>query len=246
MAEKTVGKSKKDKDVKEVNTENKLQSTSTIDIQKLIEESVSKALIEQSKKYQEEISILKKQFQEETKTLINIETEIKDDDNEFVLIPDNTKIEIRTNLAGKTLLVENRGKTNVFIAMNGYGETARLSYDELCALMGKSNYTFKSGSVAITGIFSDNNKITLKKLIEDRNLVDTYLNKDKISPINVEDLFNDKKVSEREFEKLVNNTPDLADTILEVAYVLYRRGLFNNNSKMNYLRQIFKKPNLFK
>ena len=220
-------------EIKVTNNQAKEKTQENVDIQKLIQDAIQKALSEQSKTYEEKIKTLENQ--------IKIENE-----NDIVLIPDNSKIEIRANISGKTILVENRGKVNVFLTLNGYKDIARISYEELCALMGKLYHLFKDGTIAITNILSDNRNVTLEKLIEDRNLTDTYFNKNKITPINIEDLFNDTKTSERDFENLVSNTPDLADTILEVAYVLYRKGLFKNNSKMNYLRQIFKKPNLFK
>jgi hypothetical protein len=168
-----------------------------------------------------------------------------DNNDDVLIIPDNARIEIKQNISGTLLLKENKGKINIYISLNKYGATARMSYEEINALYGTSPSLFTSGKVAITKIQCMDKRITLEEVIKDMLLEDIYLNKNKVSPLNIEDIFMDK-VSDRDFETLVSNSKEIIETIIDVANILYRIGKFNNNSKMNYLRQILARPNLFR
>jgi hypothetical protein len=207
--------------------------TGAVDINKLIQEALEKQKKELEKENSKKIKELEAQLA------------VKNTDNEILIVPNDAYIEIRQNIGGTLLLKENKGKIIVHIPLNKYRAVARISYEELNALYGAKPSLFTSGKAVITSVRCADKRITLQEVIKDLLLEDIYFNKDKVSPLNVEDIFTDK-VSDREFERLVSNSTEIIETILEIAYILYRKGAFNNNSKMNYLRQLLARPNLFK
>lgn len=164
--------------------------------------------------------------------------------NKFKFIPDNTKVRIQSNIGGKFIFGEDRGKVRVFFQIDGFGESAVVSYEELRIFVSSKPTFVKKGHIAIVDVYSDAD-ITLEDVINDLRLEKIYFSEDKINPILIESLFSEE-TSEKEFENKLNNSMDMAETVMEAGHVLYRRGLFNNNSKMNSIRQIFRKPNLFK
>jgi hypothetical protein len=102
---------------------------------------------------------------------------------------------------------------------------------------------FTTGSIAIVDVVSDVD-IEVEDVIQDLGLTKIYYNKDKVSPLEIEALFsNDTSISD--FETKVKNSTEIYETIIEVAHVLYKRGAFTDNSKMNFLRQHFRNSVLF-
>ena len=155
-------------------------------------------------------------------------------------IEDSTRLEVRNNLGG-TFVLKAKG-TNLHKLLNGYGTKTRIKYSDLDAFYGEHPRAIQNGSLAITKVIDKG--ISFEQLIEDVGLEDLYLNDDKISPKNIESLFSDD-VDPSRFSRLVDNTPEVADTLLEVSYELWRNGKFNDNTKMNKLRQLFRNPELF-
>lgn len=161
--------------------------------------------------------------------------------NKFV--PENARVRIETNIGGKFIMSDNRGQ-NFFVELNGYKDSTTIIFKDLKNFHGRNYKLFTSGKVAITDVVSDVD-IELEDVIKDLNLTKIYFDNNRISPIDIETIFSDN-MGLAEFEKKVTNSPEIAETILEVAYILYRRGTFNDNAKMNFLRQIYRNPNLFK
>jgi hypothetical protein len=111
--------------------------------------------------------------------------------------------------------------------------------------MYSSKPTFiKKGQIAITDVYSDED-IEIEDILKDLRLDNIYDCENKIDPRYLKDLLTDK-INEKDFMSLINNTPEMAETVVEIAYILYRKGLFNDNAKMNFLRQIYRNQNLFK
>lgn len=165
--------------------------------------------------------------------------------DDFVIIPEEAKLELRTNVSGKFILREDRGKANIFIPFAGYRSTARISFGELRLVFGAKPDFFTKGKLAITRIYCENKSITLEDVYRDMGLENLYLEKDRVNPVNIETIFSDK-ITEREFEQLVNNSRDMSEVILEVANVLYRKGTFHNSTKQAYLKAVYHNQNLFR
>jgi DUF2075 family protein len=183
---------------------------------------------------------LEKKYKDKIKEIENIKPKAK----KYKYIPDSTKVRIQSNIGGIFVFQEDRGKVRVFVQLDGHGDTAVISYEELRAMHAIKPNFLKSGKLAITDVYS-NEGIELEDVLVDLRVDNLYLDEKSINPKNIVDIFSDE-VAPNDFEKLLNNTPEIAETVLENAYILYRRGQFNDNSKMNYLRQIFNNTELFK
>jgi hypothetical protein len=215
-----INNTKENRETEQSNIKTPENNQSNIDIQEVIAKAVAEALEKQKKEF---------------------EFSAKKSRNKFV--PDNARVRIETNIGGKFIISDTRGQ-NFFIELNGYKDGTTISFKDLKNFYGKSYKLFTSGKIVITDVVSDVD-IELEDVIKDLNLTKIYFDKNKISPIDIESIFYED-VNLREFENKVTNSPEVAETILEVAYILYRRGTFNDNSKMNFLRQIFRNQNLFK
>ena len=66
----------------------------------------------------------------------------------------------------------------------------------------------------------------------------------KISPADIE-YYLLEETDIAEFTNKLHKSEDVLDTIINVSMVLYRKGQFNDNAKMNAIRQIAVKPKLF-
>lgn len=171
-----------------------------------------------------------------------VENKVK---NKYKFIPDNTKVRIKSNIGGLFTFSEDRGKIRVFFQIDGYGQSVIINYDELRIFYSSKPSFINKGNIAIVDVYSDND-ITLDDLVVDLKLDKLYNDKSKVSPIEIEDLFNDKITSDEEFERKINKSLHLQETITETAYVLYKQGLFNNFTKMSVMKQVYSKPNLFR
>lgn len=191
-----------------------------------------------------DIEKIKKEYEDKIKDL---EKSLKDKTmaKKYKYIPDHTKVRIESNVDGKFLFTEDRGKVRVFIQLDNFGDSAVVSYEELRTFYSSKPSFIRRGQIAITDVYSGED-IELEDVLKDLRLEKIYSsNKNTIDPRYLKDLLTEK-VSEKEFQKLINNTPAMAETVVEVAYIHYRKGLFNDNAKMNFLRQIFRNQNLFK
>ena len=110
------------------------------------------------------------------------------------------------------------------------------------SLLGEHPKTIRNGTIYISRVITKG--VSLEDLIEDIGLDDLYFSEDKVSPDQIEKLFTNE-IDAGKFTQLVNNSLELAPTILEAGYQLYNNGKFNDNAKMNTLRQVFRDPQLF-
>jgi hypothetical protein len=157
-------------------------------------------------------------------------------------VPDDARIRIESNVSGEFMLVDAIGKT-YRIKLNGYGYTATISFRELKNFHGNNHSFLNTGKLIITDVIS-NIDITLDDVIEDFDLQHIYHNEKIIRPFEIDYYLSDK-VSIDEFNKKLENSNNLLETIIEVAVILFKKGQFTDNSKMNKLREITRMPELF-
>ena len=160
----------------------------------------------------------------------------------YGFIPDHARVRIHTNVDGKFIINDTRGQ-NFFIELNGYKDNTTIAFKDLKNFYGKNYTLFTSGKLAISDVLAET-ETELKDVISDLNLTKIYYDENKVSPIDIEELFSDE-TSVGDFEFKLKNSTEVAETIVEVGYILYRQGLFSNNNKMNVIRQLFRDPNLF-
>lgn len=217
--------------------------TEQIDIQELIKKVTEQVTIDIESKYETKI----KELEESLNNKDNEINEIKEttvSKKKYKFIPDNTKIRIQSNVDGVFYFAEDRGRVRVFIQLDNFGDSAVISYEELRTFYSSKPNFIRKGKIAIIDVYSDID-IEIEDVLKDLRLENIYIDENKIDPRNVKDLITDK-VNEKRFMELLNNTPDMAETVIEIAYIFYRKGQFNDNAKMNYLRQMFRNQNLFK
>lgn len=228
------GKPKKEIETK---TENK---TPDFDIKSLIQQVTEEVSLKLKSEYESKILDLENKLNEKVSEVTVVKPK-----NKFKFIPDNTKVRLKSNIGGLFLFSEDRGKVRVFFQIDNFGQSATISFEELSIFISSKPSFINSGSIAIVDAYSDVD-IDVEDVIRDKRLEKLYFDKDRINPMCVEDLFDDKITSEKEFEKKLNNSLEMAETVMEAGHILYKKGLFTNNTKMNAIRQIFRKPNLFK
>ena len=228
--------------IKKNKTELKIKEKNNqdINVQDLIKQVTEQVTKEIEIKYETKIKKLEQSLTNKENEIKNIITAKK----KYKFIPDYTKIRIQSNIDGKFLFTEDRGKVRVFIQLDNFEDSAVLSYEELRTFYSSKPNFIRKGQIAITAVYSDED-IDIEDVLKDLRLEGIYMNNDKIDPRNIKDLLT-SKVNEKEFMNLINNTPEIAETVVEIAYILYRKGQFNDNVKMNFLRQIFRNQNLFK
>lgn len=244
----------KEEEVKDVKQEIKtvVQSeikTPEIDIKNLIQQ-VTKEVSENLKtQYESKISELEKKLidKEKEAEVSKVENDVKINKNKpkYKFIPDNTKVRLKSNIGGLFTFNEDRGKVRVFFQIDNFGQSATISFEELGIFISSKPSFINNGSIAIVDAYSDVD-IDVEDIIRDKRLEKLYFDENKINPMEIEALFDDSITSEKEFEKKLNNSLEMTETVMEAGHILYRRGLFTNNNKMNIIRQIFRKPNLFK
>ena len=242
---KVVTNPEESKEIESNQTVTQETKTPEIDIDKLIKQITQEVSGKLKTEYEYKISNLEKKLSEKIVQESKVENKPKVNKPKFRFIPDNTKIRIQSNIGGLFIFSEDRGKVRVFFQIDNFGQSTIISYEELRIFLSSKPTFIRKGSIAIVDVYSDAD-IELEDVITDLRLDKIYYDENKISPMNIEDLFDDKLTSESEFEKKLNYSTDMAQTVLEASYILYRRGLFSNNTKMNSIRQIFRNPNLFK
>lgn len=238
------GKSKKELEKAKIET----TIPKEFDLKSLIEQVTQEVSTKIKAEYESKISDLENKLIEKStefsKENSTVETTAKPK-SKFKFIPDNTKVRLKSNIGGLFLFSEDRGKVRVFFQIDNFGQSATISFEELSIFISSKPSFINNGSIAIVDAYSDVD-ITVEDVIIDKRLEKLYFDESKINPMCIEDLFDDKITSENEFEKKLNNSLEMAETVMEAGHILYRKGLFTNNTKMNHIRQIFRKPNLFK
>lgn len=159
-------------------------------------------------------------------------------------VPDNTLVRLEQSVEGKFIISDNRG-SNYFIELNGYGDSTTMNYKDLKNYHGKYHSFLNKGKLKIIDVVSENGEIEFEDVIGDLNLQRIYDSEDKISPLDVEYYLLDEQ-SLNEFSNKVRNSTEILETIVEVANIYYNRGEFNDNSKMDVLRQVYGDYDLFK
>jgi hypothetical protein len=207
----------------EKETENIVQE---INVDELVAKAVAEALAKQKAELLSQIPI----EQEKPKKI------------KHRFIPEHARIRLQTNVEGKFIITDTRGQS-FFYELNGYRDSLTVSFKELKNYYGKNYVLFTSGKLAITDVTVDV-EVELDDVIRDLNLTNIYFNEKKISPIEIEKLFSNA-MDIKEFEDKVRNSSEVAETIVEVGHILYKRSIFTDNTKMNFLRQQFRDTNLF-
>lgn len=159
-------------------------------------------------------------------------------------VPDNTLIRLEQSIDGKFIISDNRG-SNYFIELNGYGDSTTMSFKDLKNYHGKHHSFLNKGKLKIIDVVSENGEIEFEDVIQDLNLQRIYKDEKKISPIDIEYYILEEELI-NEFSDKVRNSTEILETIIEVATIFYDRGEFNNNSKMDILRQVSGNYDLFK
>ncbi len=220
-------------------TKEEKNTNQEVDIKALIKQVTEEVTKQVEDKYEKKIEELKKSLDEKT-----VEIQQSTLKKNYKFIPDNTKVRIQSNIDGIFHFTEDRGKIRVFIQLDNFEDSAVISYEELRTFYSSKPNFIRKGQIAITDVYSDGD-IEIEDILKDLRVDNIYGCENKIDPRYLADLLTNK-VNNNEFMSLINNTSEMAETVLEVEYILYRKGLFNDNAKMNFLRQIFRNQNLFK
>jgi len=249
---KSTGNTKKEVTKKDIKTDVKKDTkpeikTPEIDIKSLIQQVTQEVSEKLKTEYESKILDLEKKLNEKPLETSNVENNVsaKTSKSKYKFIPDNTKVRLKSNIGGLFTFSEDRGKVRVYFQIDNFGQSATISYEELGIFISSKPSFINKGAIAIVDAYSDVD-IDVEDIIRDKRLEKLYFDENKINPMCVEDLFDDKLTSEKEFEIKLNNSLEMAETVMEAGHILYKKGLFTNNTKMNAIRQIFRKPNLFK
>ena len=212
-----------------VKKEDELQKVSGVKEKELnVEELIAKAVAEALEKQKQE---LEKEKPVE-KTVVT--------KSKYKIIPDSTKVRIKSNISGMFNWFEDRGKVRVYVQLFDAEQEQVLDYDEFRILSSKD--FLRKATLAIVDVYS-NDDITIEDVSRDVNVSNLY--EGEFVANDIEKLFDDS-VSVEKFSNYINSNKDVAETVLDVAYRLYRQGKFNDHAKMAFLRTGFNNPNLFK
>lgn len=158
-------------------------------------------------------------------------------------VPDNTLIRLEQNIDGKFIIKDDRG-SNYFVELTGYGDTTTMSFKDLKNFHGRNHTFLNKGKLKILDVVSENGDVDFEDVIEDLNLQRIYNDDKKISPIDIEHYLLEEE-SLNEFSSKIRSSKEILEVIVEIAHILYTRGEFNNNSKMDVLRQVSGNYDLF-
>jgi hypothetical protein len=229
--------------VKKVEPSKAIEDVSTLDIQELIKQAVSSAVAQTQSEYENKIKELENQLTKPESEDISTD---KKRTRKYKYIPADCRVVIKSNISGLFTYHEDRGKNRLFIEIGDYGQTFELTYEEFSTFYTSQPQYFKRGQIAIIDVIADENAdITVEDIIENKQLQSIYFDENLINPMELEEIFTDVMTPDK-FEKLLKNSLHMAEPVLEVGCAMYKRGLFNSNAKMNVMKQVFKRPNLFK
>ncbi len=188
------------------------------------------------------IAIIKKIVDQELAKQKVKTIEIEDD---YVVVPDNAKIEVSSNVVGLFGLKDNVEHPMVNITFGKYGDKVRLTMAEANSIARQKERVFGYGMLAIKRLICDDKRVNLSHVYDELKVSDLYADDNELTPVNIESLFS-PDVSLDEFTRRINNRPQMYEIVLEIAYEKYRKGLFNDNAKMSYFRQTSNNDNLFR
>jgi len=158
-------------------------------------------------------------------------------------VPDDTMIRISQNISGKFIISETRG-SNYFIELNGYGDSTTMAYKDLKNYHGRHHSFLNRGKLKITNVTSEDNSIDFNDVIHDLNLQRIYDDESKISPLDIEYYLLEED-DLKEFSMKLRNSREILSTIVEISFILYKDNKFNDNSKMDVIRQLTGDSNLY-
>jgi hypothetical protein len=229
-------KKKQGEKTQKVKTENKKVETKVdeINIDELVAQKVAEVLAQQK------LDLLKQDDSKQVKKVKKPSDKVK----RRKFVPDNTLVRIQQSIDGKFIITDKRG-SNYFIELNGYGDSTTMNFKDLKNYHGKSHSFLNKGKLKIIDVVSEDGEILFDDVIQDLNLQRIYEDDKKISPLDIEYyLLEEESLSE--FSKKVRNSVEILHTIVEVSTIFYNRGEFNDNAKMDVLRQVSKNYDLFK
>lgn len=171
-----------------------------------------------------------------------VESEIEE---EMVIIPENAKIEVSSNIVGTFILKDNVEHPTVNITFGKYGDKIRMTMAEAMAVSRQKEKVFGYGMLAIRRVICDDKRVKLEHVYDDLKVADLYSGNDVLTPSNIESLFK-PEVTLDEFTRKINDRPQMYEIVLEIAYEKYRKGQFNDNAKMSFFRQKSNNDNLFR
>lgn len=198
-----------------------------IDIDAIVAKAVAEALAKQAKETAKK------------------EKEVVVTEDTYKYIPDNVKVECVSNIVGTFVVRDDNENPTVNVTLANVGDKARLSYAQLMALKNRKPDILNIGMLAISRVFSEDPKITVKDIYVDLDLENLYCKESEITPLNIVKLF-DEKVTAEEMQAKLTARPYMYDLCLEYAYHLFRQGKFNNYAKMSVFKVMSGKDNLFK
>jgi hypothetical protein len=205
-------------------------------IAKAVAEAIAKKELELKLEYEKLQAEKTVEFTKaETLKLTNIKSRRK-------FVPDEARVRIQQNIGGKFIISETRG-SSYFIELNGYGDSTTMPFKDLKNFHGRYHSFLNTGKLLLVDVISDSD-VALDDVIEDLNLQRIYNNEKSIRPDMIE-YFLLEETSIHEFDTKIKNSTDILETIVEIAMVLFKRGQFTDNSKMNVLRQVLRNPELF-
>jgi hypothetical protein len=182
------------------------------------------------------------ELQSENENLKKEITTFKTKKSTYKFVPNNTKVKIKSNIDGKFIFMDKKGKINVYVTLRGYGDVADLDYDEVRVLNTDRGDYFKRGILSVEEVMSEDENITSEDIYRDLRIDKLY--KNKFNPTNFEDLFKDD-VTYKVFEKYLLDNKEVAETILIISSILYKQGRFNDNAKMSFFKRNFRNQNLY-
>jgi hypothetical protein len=235
MAGKSLSKSKINTTKKEDNKINETISNE-INIDELVAKKVAELLAQKQLELVTNIDV------KEVNNVKKIKPSNRITNRKFV--PDNTLIRLEQSIDGKFIIADNRG-SNFFIEMNGYGANTTMSFKDLKNYHGKYHSFLNKGKLKIIDVVSESGDVGFEDVIQDLNLQGIYDDENKISPLDIEYyLLEEDSLSE--FSNKVRNSREILETIIEVSSIFYNQGKFNDNSKMDVLRQVSGNYDLYK
>ena len=160
-----------------------------------------------------------------------------------IFVPDNTLVRLEQNIDGKFIIKDDRG-SNYFVELTGYGDTTTMSFKDLKNFHGRNHTFLNKGKLKILDVVSENGEVDFEDVIEDLNLQKIYSDDKKINPIDIEYYLLEEE-SLNEFSSKIRSSKEILEVIIEIANILYTKGEFNNNSKMDVLRQVSGNYDLF-
>jgi hypothetical protein len=234
------GRPKKEKKEKTENTEKQELNIDEIVAQKVAELMAQKEL-ELKLKIEQELKAKEKTENVDKKT-----KKIKPSERRRMrkYVSDDTMVRLEQNIDGKFIIADTRG-SNYFIELNGYGDSTTMSFKDLKNYHGKHHTFLNKGKLKIVDVSSEKDDISFEDVIQDLNLQGIYENDEKISPLDIEYYLLEEE-DLNVFSKKIRKSKELLEVIVEVSTLFYKDNNFNDNAKMDVLRQVAGNYDLFK